>query len=854
MRPELLAPAGSPEALRAAVQNGADAVYLGWGAFNARRGAKNFSDEEFAAALAYCHERGVRVFLTLNTLVTDRELPQALETAVQAGRLGVDAVLVQDWGLFGLLRRTLPDLPLHASTQMSLFTSGGARELAADACERVVIARECSAEDTRTICENCPVEVEVFAHGALCMCYSGQCGMSALIGGRSGNRGRCAQPCRLPYGVNAPAKKAYPLSLKDSCLAGRLEEMGAMGVSCVKLEGRMKRPEYVAVITRIYARLLEEGRGPTADERAELEQAFSRSGFTDWYWQGKHGAAMFGTRPENAPDPKDLFEEARRAYERDSLRTVPVDLSCSVSAGVPCTLTVSDRDGHSVTVTGPVPEAARTRALDGLELEARLRKTGGTAYRCDNVVTLVDEGLSLPASAVNALQVDTLLDSIKADDSGITFVGYASGFERQGAADAEKLEEAVALAKKADTVLLCLGLDELRESEGLDRADMKLAENQQQLLAAVAAVNPNVVVLLSAGAPVETPWAGQCRALVYGALGGQAGAGAAADILTGKLCPCGKLSQTWAQAHDDTPAKANFGGEGRNIEYREGLYVGYRYYQTAGVPVAFPFGYGLSYTTFEYSDLKADEKGVTLTVTNTGSCAGAEIVQLYVAKPDAKIFRPAQELKGFAKVSLAPGESRTVSIALDDKAFRYWNVKTDRWEVEGGSYQLRVGASSADIRLTAEVSVKGTNAPDPYEGLDLFHYVSGQITYVTDAEFEALLGRPVPEDVVRIDRNMTLGEMDHGRSPLGWVAQKVLRCRLDSSFAKGTPDLNTVFQYNMPLRALAKMTNGMVSMGMVDGLVWELKGFWLVGILRVIYEFVKNLILNSQMENRLKNS
>ena len=389
MRPELLAPAGSPEALRAAVQNGADAVYLGWGAFNARRGAKNFSDEEFAAALAYCHERGVRVFLTLNTLVTDRELPQALETAVQAGRLGVDAVLVQDWGLFGLLRRTLPDLPLHASTQMSLFTSGGAREIAADGCERVVIARECSAEDTRTICENCPVEVEVFAHGALCMCYSGQCEMSALIGGRSGNRGRCAQPCRLPYGVNAPAKKAYPLSLKDSCLAGRLEEMGAMGVSCVKLEGRMKRPEYVAVITRIYARLLEEGRGPTADERAELEQAFSRSGFTDWYWQGKHGAAMFGTRPENAPDPKDLFEEARRAYERDSLRTVPVDLSCSVSAGVPCTLTVSDRDGHSVTVTGPVPEAARTRALDGLELEARLRKTGGTAFMEDYTYNLV---------------------------------------------------------------------------------------------------------------------------------------------------------------------------------------------------------------------------------------------------------------------------------------------------------------------------------------------------------------------------------------------------------------------------------------------------------------------------------
>ena len=216
------------------------------------------------------------------------------------------------------------------------------------------------------------------------------------------------QPCRLPYGVNGPVKGSYPLSLKDSCLADRLGDMADMGVACVKLEGRMKRPEYVAVVTGIYARLLEEGRGPTAAEEAELERAFSRSGFTDGYWRGRHGAAMFGTRPENAPDPKELFENARRAYEKDNLRTVPVDLSCSVTAGAPCTLTASDRDGHTVTVTGPVPETARTRPLDGLELEARLRKTGGTAYRCDNVVTLVDEGLSLPASAVNALRRDAL--------------------------------------------------------------------------------------------------------------------------------------------------------------------------------------------------------------------------------------------------------------------------------------------------------------------------------------------------------------------------------------------------------------------------------------------------------------
>lgn len=408
MKPELLAPAGSPESLRAAVQNGAGAVYLGWGDFNARRSAKNFSDEEFADALAYCHVRGVRVFLTLNTLLTDRELPKALETAAAACRLGVDSILIQDWGLFDLLRRTLPDLPLHASTQMSVFTSGGAIEMAADGCERVVIARECSREDTAAICKNCPAEVEVFVHGALCMCYSGQCAMSALIGGRSGNRGRCAQPCRLPYGINGPAKKSCPLSLKDSCLAHELQGMSDMGVACLKLEGRMKRPEYVAVITRIYARLLEEGRAPTPAEEAELGQAFSRSGFTDWYWQGKHGAGMFGTRPENAPEPKELFDAARAGYEKDDLRTVPVRFTCEIRSGTPCTLTAADLDGHVVTAAGPVPEAARNRSITAEEIEGRLKKTGGTAFRCERAKVTVDGGLSLPVSAVNALRRDAL--------------------------------------------------------------------------------------------------------------------------------------------------------------------------------------------------------------------------------------------------------------------------------------------------------------------------------------------------------------------------------------------------------------------------------------------------------------
>ena len=456
------------------------------------------------------------------------------------------------------------------------------------------------------------------------------------------------------------------------------------------------------------------------------------------------------------------------------------------------------------------------------------------------------------SSAVNSIKVDTFLECLK--ESSLASVGFAPGFDRQGKPDAAKQAEAVALAQKAEVVLLCLGLDEIKESEGLDRGDMRLADNQIELLKAVQQANPNTVVVLSAGASLETPWLKHCRTLVYGALGGQAGAGAMLDVLTGKVNPSGKLAETWVNAYADTPAKDNFAGPGRMVQYREGLYVGYRYYQTAGVPVAFPFGYGLSYTSFAYSNLQAASNGVTLTVTNTGKRAGAEIVQLYAAKPGAEVFRPAQELKGFAKVQLQPGESKTVTIPLDDKAFRYWNTRTDSWEVEGGSYELRVGASSADIRLTAVVEVAGTGAPNPYAGKHLPHYTSGKVQSVPDDEWATLLGRPVQQGKVKIDRNMTLGELNHSRSPLGWLIWLVLTALLNASYKRGKPDLNVLFQYNMPLRALAKMTSGAISMGMVDGIVMELQGFWIIGLVRVIIEAVKNLVLNAQLEQRLRNS
>ena len=414
---ELLSPAGGFDSLIAAVQSGADAVYMGFGAFNARRSAKNFTDEEFASAVAYCHLRGVRVFLTLNTLLTDRELVQAAEALRKTSAMGVDAILVQDWGLLTLAREIVPDVPLHASTQMSLFTLGGANEAAALGMERVVLARELSRDEVREICAGCPAQIEAFVHGALCMCYSGQCEMSAVVGERSGNRGACAQPCRLPYGVDGPCRGGHPLSLKDANLSAYLAEMEEMGVDCLKLEGRMKRPEYVAVITGIYRRLLDEKRRPTAEEARQLEQAFSRSGFTDGYWLGKKGPQMFGTRPENAPEPKELFAAARETYENGrENRKIPVNLRLTVRRGQPVRLSGACTVHHGVAMAmaqGDIPEEARNRAVTAEELRQRLSKTGGTVFTADNIEMELDEGLMVSASTVNGLRRELLEELAK---------------------------------------------------------------------------------------------------------------------------------------------------------------------------------------------------------------------------------------------------------------------------------------------------------------------------------------------------------------------------------------------------------------------------------------------------------
>ena len=307
-----------------------------------------------------------------------------------------------------------------------------------------------------------------------------------------------------------------------------------------------------------------------------------------------------------------------------------------------------------------------------------------------------------------------------------------------------------------------------------------------------------------------------------------------------------------AEVYEDVPSAANFAGNTKTVEYREGLYVGYRYFETAKVPVQFPFGYGLSYTQFAYSDLIANEHGASLYVENIGSVAGSEIVQLYISKTDGVIFRPTKELKGFAKVKLQPGEKKRVTIELDDKAFRFWNTLSGKWEIEGGNYDILIGSDVQDVRLKETIHIKGTATVYPYEDMDIDCYRVADVLHVSDAAFEALLGKQIPKSELKIDRNLTLGELNHARSPLGWLVWLILTALLEASYKRGEPDLNVLFQYNMPLRALAKMTGGAISMGMVDGIVMELQGFWIVGIIRVLYEFVKNAVLNAQMERRLQ--
>ena len=455
------------------------------------------------------------------------------------------------------------------------------------------------------------------------------------------------------------------------------------------------------------------------------------------------------------------------------------------------------------------------------------------------------------SSVVNATMVETMEKAIMNYD--LQVVGISSGYQRDGKEDSGLEKATLELAKNADVVLYCFGLDEISESEGLDRTHMRISQNQVALLEMLARVNENIVGIISAGSAIEMPWQRSCKAILHGYLYGQAGAAAMMELLMGNENPSGRLSETYPFKYEDTPAYRYFPSTERNSEYREALYIGYRYYDSSKVRVRYPFGFGLSYTEFVYSDLKISSNGVKVTVQNTGKYDGEEVVQLYVGLPNAIVFRPEKELKGFKKVFIKAGERKEVEISFDDKTFRYWNVKTGKWEIEEGNYQIMVGASVSDIRLSGNLEMKGTTEHYPYNPAKMPHYYTGIVQNIEEDEFEELLGYSVPSGkwTGELGINDAICQMYYAKSGLARFIYNRLTAMKKKSEATGKPDLNILFIYNMPFRALAKMTAGMVSMEMAEGMVTVVNGHFFKGMKKIIGGFFKNRKLNKEYTKML---
>lgn len=510
---------------------------------------------------------------------------------------------------------------------------------------------------------------------------------------------------------------------------------------------------------------------------------------------------------------------------------------------------------HPATASGP-------REFDADAHHALARKAAA-----ETVVLLKNEGDILPLSSgthvavigdmaieprfqgagsslVCPTRLDRPIDCLNSCD--LVIVGQAQGYRRDGKADRLLLNQAVETARKADVVLLYLGLSERSESESMDRQHMRLPANQTELLTAVSQVNPSVVVVLSAGGAIEMPWLSQCKALLHGYLPGQAGAGAVVDLITGVTTPSGKLSESFPLVYTDAPSHAWFPGQQRTAEYRESIFVGYRYYETVGKEVRFPFGFGLSYTTFHYSNLKVSREHVSFTLTNTGSRFGGEVAQVYLSAVSSAVFRPIRELKGFSKVFLSPGESRRVTIPLDDKAFRYFNIQTNSWEIEEGEYLVQVGASVQDLRLTDSLFIAGTGAPSPYDPSVLPSYFSGKVDSVSDQEFETLLGHPLPESQWNRDAplewNDALLRLPDAKNPLARLIGRLLVQKMNRCMAGRSSDLSTLFIGNMPFRGIAKMTGGPANEQVARSVLLVanghfFRGFW--GIIRGLWAHKK---------------
>ena len=417
---EILAPAGNMESLIAGVRCGANAVYLGSKSLNARRNAGNFNDEELKTAVEYCHSRNVKVYLTTNTLVADSEMKEAYKTIKNAMLIGVDAFIVQDLGLAKMIKDCFPDAKLHASTQCSVMTPDGFNKLKELGFCRVVVPRETSLDELKEIKQNTSVELELFVHGALCMSVSGQCYLSAMIGGRSGNRGLCAQPCRLNF--SADGSKSCDLSLKDLSLISKIKEIKAAGVCSLKIEGRMKRPEYVAACVTACKKAIDGAYNPS-DEKI-LRSVFSRSGFTDGYFTGLR-KGMFGTRQkDDVIAANDVLKDLSHLYHKENpLIKINLDFICKENEPIMLTATAN---GKTVSAKSVIPQKAINKPLTVESLTQRLSKFGNTQYYLDKINITLDDGLIVSASDINALrrQIVELLNNT--DKNSITINPFIS--------------------------------------------------------------------------------------------------------------------------------------------------------------------------------------------------------------------------------------------------------------------------------------------------------------------------------------------------------------------------------------------------------------------------------------------
>ena len=450
------------------------------------------------------------------------------------------------------------------------------------------------------------------------------------------------------------------------------------------------------------------------------------------------------------------------------------------------------------------------------------------------------------SSQVNPTKLDNLYDSLAPI---LNIAGYAQGFDRRNPKPIKKLiSEAVEVAKKADKLLLCVGLDEVLESEGMDRLHMELSESQQELIKAVTEVNKNVILVLSGGAPFVMPDRSLYRAAIHGYLGGQAGGAAMANAIVGRVNPSGKLNESWPEKLEDNPSHNYFPSRERTSEYREGIFVGYRYYDTAHKSVRYPFGYGMSYTSFAYDNLAVDKNKVSFTLTNTGERDGAEVAEVYISAKNSRIYRADKELKGFAKVFLKAGESKTVTVELEDKAYRFFNPESNCWEIEDADYEIMVATSANDVKLSSTIHVDGTlpstSSPECYR--------TASIENVSDEDFRAILGREIPDGSWggEITENDAICQLYYAKGGFAKLLYRALTSVKKKSDAKGKPNLTVMFIYNMPFRAIGKMTH-LISRRMVDDLLLMMNGHFFRGFGRLIADSFRNARANSKFKKLL---